>query len=414
MIISLVVLLLAQADVDAGAEVVVSPPPEIPVAVAAPVQVAPPAEIKPAHTATEIKLKFGQGVTVSHGDFSLNLRGRVQVQALSIFAGSAPATVRQNAIQVRRARIALKAGLPYKLSMNLQLAFANLDMESDAPNVLRDFNVEWKPLRDLSVRIGQGKVPFDVQRVVSSSSLQMVDRSIVTGEMNLDRDVGISLFSDDLFGLNERLKYTIGIFGGDGRNRIGTDNGLLYAGRIRFSFFGPIDDKVEGDPERKSNVRLAVGVAAAQNISTNRPRSTTGTPFTAAHFDYTHVTGDLHFKWSGISLLSQIFYRNAATDSQVNVVKGSSVTEYSRSGIGYFVQAGGYANSWLEFTGRFGELIPRENTDPSFKRQREIGGGFNLMFEKHDLKVQTDYFYLDDGAGGNSRHQIRLQAQVYF
>jgi phosphate-selective porin OprO and OprP len=361
-----------------------------------------------------VSAKFGQGVTVSQGDFSLNLRGRVQVQALAVFAGSAPESVRLNDISVRRARIGIKLGLPYKLALNLQLAFAPRDMELDAPNVLRDFNIEWRPLRDVSVRIGQGKVPFDVQRMVSSSSLQMVDRSIVTGELNLDRDVGVTLFSDDLFGLNERLRYAVGIFSGDGRNRFGTDNGLLYAGRLRFSLFGPFDDKVEGDVERKSDLRVAFGGALGHNVSTIRPRSTTGLPYTAARFDYTQATADLHVKWSGLSLLSQVFWRQADKNSDSNLVKGVELTEFSRSALGYFVQMGGYANRYLEFTARYGDIQPFVDTDPTFKRQREVGGGVNIMFVKHDLKLQGDYFYLDDGAGQNSRHQIRVQMQVYF
>ncbi len=362
----------------------------------------------------ETTARFGEGVTFKAKGLSLNLRSRIQTQALAVFPTAESTAQRQSSLMIRRARLAIKGELPWHLSFTLQLAFSNLDMEPDAPNVLRDAYIDFRPLRALSVRFGQMKVPFDVQRVISSSSLQMVDRSIVTGELNLDRDVGVLLYSDDLFDWRQRLRYTVGIMGGDGRNRIGANQGLLYVARVRFSFFGPFDDKIEGDPDRLDELRLAIGGAVARNVLTNRPRSTLGTPYQVATFDYTHATADLHVKWRGASLLSQFFWRQADQNFFDGSLRGMTLKEFSRSGLGWFVQAGYYALPWLEFTGRYGDLRPTAATDPTFKRQREIGGGLNFMFQKHDFKIQSDYFWLDDGASGNGRHQIRVQAQVFF
>jgi phosphate-selective porin OprO/OprP len=359
-----------------------------------------------------ITAKFGEGVTFRAGDVKLNVRGRVQVQALSVFPTEGSVVARQNALMVRRARLTLKGEFPWHLSMNLQLAFASQDMEADAPNVLRDFNVQWAPLRDLSFRLGQMKVPFDVQRVVSSSSLQFVDRSTATAELNLDRDVGLVAYSDDLFGLGDRLRYAVGVFGGDGRNRLGTNVGLLYAGRLRYSVFGKFDDKFEGDPERSAKPRLAFGVGGARNVQTNRPRSTTGTPYTGAVFDYWHATGDLHFKWHGVSLLSELYWRQADEDSRTTLVKGATVTESSRSGWGWFVQGGVYVTDWLELGARWADTRPLGATDPNFRRVTELAGVVNLMLLKHDLKLQTDFAWLDEA--GHGRLQLRIQAQVFF
>ena len=373
----------------------------------------------------EVAARLGEGVTVKSGDFKLQLRGRMQAQALAVIPGENSSAERQNALFIRRARIQLKGEFPWKLSFVMQLAFAPLDMEAHEPNVLRDLYAGWAPLRDLSLRFGQMKVPFDVQRVVSSSSLQFVDRSLVVAELNLDRDVGLVAYSDDFLGLGQRLRYALGVFGGDGRNRIGTNVGLLYVGRIRYAPLGPIDDKIEGDPDRDRRPRLAFGVAAARNVATNRPRSTTGTPYSLddTRVSYTHATGDVNFKWYGVSLLSSIYWRQAdlqidpATGSMTaahnGLVDGTSVTEYSRSGWGWFVQAGGYVTDWLELAARYGELRPLGPTDPRFTRQREIGGSLNFMVQKHDLKLQTDCFWIDDGLGNNGRLQIRMQAQIY-
>ena len=365
----------------------------------------------PAPFLANVNAKFGEGVTFQSGEVKLNLRGRIQTQFLSVFPTEESTTPAQTAFFVRRARLQFKGEFPFHLSLNLQLAFAKLDMEADEPNVLRDANVQWAPLRDLSFRLGQMKIPFDVQRVVSSSSLQFVDRSTATGELNLDRDVGLVVYSDDFLGLGDRLRYALYVFGGDGRNRIGTNTGLLYGGRIRFSVFGKFDDRVEGDPDRASNVRLAFGAAAARNFATNRPRSTIGTPYTFATFDYSHATGDVHFKWHGVSLLSSIYWRQADVDSVTRESDGA--VEWARSGWGWFVQGGVYCTDWLELAARYADTRPLGATDPKFHRITELGGTVNLMFKKHDFKLQTDVFWLDEG-GNKGRVQLRVQAQVYF
>lgn len=123
----------------------------------------------------------------------------------------------------------------------------------------------------------------------------------------------------------------------------------------------------------------------------------------------------MHLKWRGVSLLSEIYWRQADQNSVTSTLSGgASLTEYSRSGWGWFVQGGAYLTPWLELAARYGDTRPLGETDPAFTRAREVGGTVNLMFQKHDLKVQTDVFWLDDGLGGNGRVQLRMQVQVYF
>lgn len=412
---------LAQQAPGAGAPV--APVADAPAMEAAPADLAPtpvsgttapPAAPAAPDDDTRVKAGFGEGVTVQHGPFKLNLRGRMQLQGFAVVPTEGSSAHRANGIMVRRARLALKTELPYELSLHLQLAFSNLDMEPDLPNVLRDFYGEWRRFRDVSVRFGQGKVQYGVERVISSSAQQFVDRSVVVGEFNLDRDVGLTLFSDDLFGWGGRLQYAVSVFGGDGRNRIGTNQGLLYAARLRVSPFGKFDEKWEGDPDRSDRVRLGLGGGVAYNVMTNRPRSTTSTPYVANTFDYLHAGADLVFKWKGFSLAGELMWRQADALSKAGTYKGASVTEFSRPGFGWFAQAGYYALPWLEVAARYGDVRPADGADPKFTRTREIGGTVNFMAKKHDLKLQADYFWLDDGNFGDGRHQVRVQAQIFF
>lgn len=362
----------------------------------------------------ELKAKFGEGVTVRSGEYSINLRGRFQGQATGLIPEVGDGTDPSISVFIRRARIRLEGQMPHHLSFVLHLGFSANDLEPDAPNPIRDLYVQWNGLRDLSIRAGQMKVPFDTQRWVSSSSLQLVDRSPMTIELNLDRDIGVLLYSDDLLGWGHRLHYAVGVWQGDGRNRIGTNTGLLYTARLRFTPFGAMDDKVEGDIERGKNARVGIGASIGRNLATPRPRSTQGLPYQLATFDFTHAGADVSLKWRGFSLLGQGYLRQADVASKTNVLGDGMLTEFSRSAWGWFVQGGAFITDWLELAARYGDLRPFAGTDPTLVRIREIGGGVNVFFLRHDLKIQADYFWLDDGRGNAGRHQVRLLAQLYF
>lgn len=364
-------------------------------------------------------LGHGVGITSADGAFELNLRARAQIRftLTGEEGGGEPATE----FSIRRMRLLLQGhALSNELQYYIQLGFSNRDTESDLRLPLRDAYVTWTRLRDLQVRAGQMKVPFDRQRVTSSSALQFVDRSIVTSELNLDRDVGVQLFSRDLFGLGNRLGYQLGVFGGDGRNRLSSESGLLWVARLEFTPMGSYDDYVEADLERRASPRLAVGVGVAYNQNTRRARSTFETSYDRARFDYLHGEADLSFKWRGLSVVGAAMLRRANAASQQFTTSGGAPTiEYSRNYFGWFAQAGYLFNRHFELVARYGDLRPtvidQASVDPSQRRRHELGGGLNWYFQGHALKLQSDYFYYyGESLSDRGEHQARLQMQLYF
>lgn len=364
-------------------------------------------------TEDHIEAKFGKGVTFQSGtgDLRLQLRGRIQPRFTTSYPEGADPV---NEMIIRRARLAFNGRFLDAWELYLQLGFSVQDNESDNYNPLRDATMTYAGLRDLVVRAGQMKVPFDRQRVTSSSALEFADRSIAVTELTLDRDMGVQLFSEDVGGWGGVLGYNVGLFGGDGRNRRAENAGLMWVARIWTSPFGSFDPNVEASFDRKQEFRLALGVAAAQNFQSVRSRSTSAATYDFSTFDYTHLTADLTIKWRGLFWLTEILYREADRPSNTEVIDGVSVTEYSRSGWGYFTQAGYMWTDHFETAARYGELRPLGQTDPTLTGQREIGGAVSWYFLKHDLKVTADYFYLPPIDPGTPTHQIRLQSQLYF
>lgn len=371
-------------------------------------------EEAPAAEPVQPTLGLGEGVSFETADGAtrLKLRARIQLRLtqFSEEAGDAPEVTE---FQARRIRLLLQGRVKQDLDFYVQLGFSNRDTEPDLRAPLRDAYLTYTKLRDLQIRGGQMKVPFGRQRLVSSSALQMVDRSIVVRELSLDRDVGVQLLSTDLFGLDGILAYNLGVFSGDGRNRLATTPGVLLVARVAVQPFGEFEDYVEGALQREDTPKLSIGATVAHNNNTNRTRSTFDASYDVARFDYRHAGVDLMFKYGGLSVSSEVLYRRASEPfvEHTNPM-GEVVREYARNAWGYYAQAGYLANEHFEITARYGEVRPRGTTDPELVLDREAGGGLNWYFQQHDLKLQSDYFYLF--GEGDGRHEIRVQAQLYF
>jgi phosphate-selective porin OprO and OprP len=367
-----------------------------------------------------VKAHFGKGVTIGTADetFTVNIRARMQAQA-SYHNAHEEGMPDVTQMQIRRARLLFQGNIfGTKLTYYFQLGFSNRDTEADLRSPLRDAYFNYAPHASANLRVGQMKVPYGRQRVVSSSAQGMVDRSIVVGELNLDRDVGVQLHSKDLFGLDEKFGYALGVFGGDGRNRLATNVGYLYVGRLVFTPFGGFDELVEADIGREDKPRLSIAAGAARNQATNRPQSTIGTPYAdpTVFFDYTHFGVDFMFKYKGFFATGEWMQRKA--DDSIKSVENEDgeVTDfYSRDAWGAYVQLGQMLRDKLEISARYGHLDPLVQTDPKLSLTHELGGGLSYYFDQHNLKVQGDYFYfaknneLKDGD-----HQVRVQTQLYF
>lgn len=353
-----------------------------------------------------VDVGLGRGVTIRAVDDSASLNVRVRIQTRGTGIDNPRDTTPDTAeTLIRRARLVFQGNASGpSLTYYVQLSFANLDNEADLRLPLRDAYVTFSVRPGLSVRVGQMKVPFARQRVVSSSALQMVDRSIVVSELNLDRDVGVQLFSRRLFGTN-RLGYAAGVFGGEGRNRLGRHAGLLYTGRLEAWPLGAFDDLIEGDVNRDRRLRLAFGASLGLNQNTNRPRSTVGTPFLTGEVDYTHAGADLVVKWRGASLTGEYMYRGA---------RQAAGGVLPRPGWGAFLQGGYMVSARTEVTARYSRVMPTRTADPTFQVGDEAGGGLSHYLHGHDLKVQGDFFRVTDPVLNRPVRQGRVQMQLFF
>jgi len=383
--------------------------------------------VAPAIDAISIRGRPGEGLTVAVGDgFSLNIRSRVQVRyqlALSSPSEDGSRDVNQ-IVNIGTARLWLSGNVfREELTYMIQLAVAGRDFRDEAVSPIFDAYVDWRAHRDLNLRLGQFFVPFDRLRTVREWALQMADRPIPVGELTLDRDVGLMLYSDRFLADGSPVAWRVGVFGGGGTNlTTARVPGGLAVARVELRPLGPIDDDVEGDLARRTSPALALGVALAGNVNTNRLRSTTGPKFEGGATSYAHGALDLVFKWRGFALQAEGLGKLASSSQIVSRASdGSERVEYTRSAVGFVTQSSYTFDPPFELVGRLSGLYAIPPTDPTLvdevrRGAHEVGLGANYYVHHHRLKLQVDWIArlpLDVDVSRAS-HAIHAQLDVTF
>ena len=359
----------------------------------------------------------GKGLTFDSVDKAFRVRFKPRGQLRYEIDDNDDGNLR-HALILRRVRLTMTGHLFSKLTpFKFELAASPKDLGVKDNLLVKpialDFYVDSTHLRDLNARVGQYKMFYSRQRFLSSAELQLVDRSIAQAEFNLDRDLGITLFSKDLFGLN-RIRYFMHLGTGKGRDLAGPEPfGLLYAARVEVSPFGhQKGDNKTVDFARRSFPSLSIAGAYAYIHKSAREKGPHGSFTSDGGTTSSHnLTGDVLFKWYGVSILSEVYLRDATRED----VPADAEASAPRNGWGGFVQ-GGYLMPFapVEVSARYSTIIPAsENT--KLTTQNELGVGLSYYFMKHIVKVQGDYFRkYGDSFGEDVVNEGRLQLEYAF
>lgn len=391
-------------------------------AVAEPPVAGSPAATTPAidPLAGSISFKPFKGVELKSNDgnwsLSLKLKGQIMDEFAMPDAENAPG---RNYFFVRRMRVALGGSMFTKdIKYKAEFTFAGQELNRRQTSVtgampsaamgtvqtstevlqqgpLLDLFVEFQQLRDLTLHIGQAKVPFGRERYLSDEALQTVDRSIEDAEFNFDRDMGIELRSTDLGGTG-MFRYYLGLYAAEdknaGNNTIGVgDFGYLYFGRFEILPMGKFED-TPVDFERTSP-KLSFGIAYAFVQSDARSAYATqagaGVPSMAlagppkVDFNSHNFTADFLFKAAGFSALGAFHLRKLA--SLPDNLNG-------RDGIGLALQLHYLFSKDVPFSiAANGSTIRALGDDTNIQERNEVGGGIGYYFFQHGLKVEAEY-----------------------
>ena len=374
--------------------------------------------------------KFGKGllnIQAKDSTFSMNVSARMQYLTSSTWSESDDSFGSpESNFLVRRARLKFK-GFAYspKLTYKLELGLSNRDISganqftSNAPRYILDAYVRWNFYKNFTLQAGQGKLPGNIERVISSGDLAMVDRSLLNSKFNIDRDLGVQLRHHFKLSENFIVKEIFAISQGEGRNiTAGNLGGHQYTGRVEVLPFGNFKSKGDyrgADLEREQTPKLLVGVVYDLNNDAVKSRSNQGSYLeTADGFYQTDVSTlffDAHFKYRGFSIMAEYADRDADAPLARNA-DNSLTGAVVNIGNATNVQMGYVLPSNVAITGRythinFDEIVSSKN------KIKQYTLGLSKYVAKHKLKIQTDATY-ENTVASNNKIVYRIQFDIHF
>jgi hypothetical protein len=213
--------------------------------------------------------KFGNGMInfiAKDSSFSVKFAPRIQSRYQSKWSYDGedydPADIN---FSVRRARLKF-GGFAFspKIKYKIELGLSNRDISGanvynrNTPRYILDAVVMWNFYENFELWAGQTKLPGNIERVVSSANLQLIDRSLLNSKFNIDRDMGIHLRHKLRLGGNWIIKEKFSISQGEGRNITeGNIGGLQYTSRLELLPFGEFSSKCDyfqGDLKREKSI----------------------------------------------------------------------------------------------------------------------------------------------------------------
>jgi len=374
---------------------------------------------------------FGKGLinfVAKDSSFSVKFAPRFQVRSMSSWDhnGNQYGSPDHNFI-VRRARLKFD-GFAYspKLKYKLELGLSNRDISGanefnrNTPRYILDAVIMWNFSGNWELWAGQTKLPGNVERVVSSANLQLVDRSLLNSRFNIDRDLGVQLRHKTNLGGDFLMREKFAVSQGEGRNVTeGNEGGLQYTARLEFLPFGTFKSKgdySQSDLKREAKPKLMLGFTYNYNQDAVRERGFAGdymirTDGSIYETNQTTIFADAMFKYNGFSFMGE-YAKRTADDEIATELDGLTPTgDLVLTGNALNLQAGYLFKSNYEIAARFTTLEYENVTGALPTEQYTLG--VNKYVVGHKLKVQSDISYttLD---GNDDNITFRLGFDIHF
>lgn len=335
---------------------------------------------------------------------------------------------------IRRARLKFD-GFAYspKLRYKIELGLSNRDISGgsqftrNTPRYIFDAVIMWNFYGNFELWAGQTKLPGNVERVVSSGNLQLIDRSILNSRFNIDRDIGFQLRHKDRLGKNFLIREKIALSQGEGRNITeGNEGGLQYTGRVEFLPFGEFakkGDYIQADLEREPEPKLMLAATYDFNQDAVKTRGNLGSYMILSdgslyQTNQTTIFVDAIFKYKGFSFMGEFANRDAEAPVAVEADGSPAVDDDGNptgdvvlEGNSINLQAGYLFKRNYELVGRFTNGSYENVTGRPDENQYTLG--FSKYIVGHKLKVQSDLTYAD-AKGEDHQLQFRLGFDLHF
>ncbi|MFO0625071.1 MAG: hypothetical protein U0325_05590 [Polyangiales bacterium] len=274
--------------------------------------------------------------------------------------------------------------------------------------------------RWLQFQIGQFRVPFSRQELVSGTRYQFADSSLWSGAANSSGirfipsfDIGAMVWG--WLGRDDLVEYYAGIFNGKGPNQpFNLDGFFLYAGRVVVNPLGRPRAFQESAVNLPRDPRLAIGINAAGQVR-QIGTVTIGGAEVPNRVTTTALGADVYFTGWGASLYGEFYFRDTEETDTASRPTTQSLGWLAQAG--YFIPHPALRNH-LEVVARVQQLNPSDcftrtraagtcdiRPYPSHTRENyrdfmnttALSFGVNWYQLGHGFKVQASYTIFNEG-----------------
>jgi len=336
---------------------------------------------------------YKKGLFFQTKDGSHSLKINIQTQFRHRYLGIENAPDNQSFI-IRKARLMFNGSSKKQhLTFRMQIG---MDVNTNA--ALFDFYGIYSHSELLKIKVGQFRVPFSREYLLSSFKLSFADYTNQFNNFGLNRDVGFNIhgYSD-----KAQLEYNLFLVNGNNRAIANSNIHPVFGARAHFGFFGRPTYSVN-DLHHSKEVQLNVGGAIAIDTGSDNPDISAD--------KLLRVTGDANFLYRSFTASAEFHWLRNFTNSS---------NDFGLLGhLSYFLMP----KKW-EIAAR-GQTTVRNDSGALGRGgtdSYEVGFATGYYFAKRSAKLVFDYNLLFNLNSLNTAivadqkiHLIRSQVQFIF
>ena len=300
--------------------------------------------------------------------------------------------------RLRRARLNLTGDYAEQFDFKVEGDFGQNDGTNNNRTAFSgtDIWLNWHQFPAAQIKAGQYKAPFGLEQLTPDYSLYTIERTLPTGAITPDRQIGIELWGKPFTSIwpkqKDLLTYYAGIFNGNGRNiTVNDSNEFMYVGRLELQ---PFKGKIFGLPSfiklggdgLYSRDNAGVNISQSGNLLVNADGSLS--PFTLPSPDNRAAWSvDAWFELGPFDLIGEYLQEHV----QGRTVNGVAPTFSNFMTDGFYV-TGGYflIPKKLQAVVQWQYLNPGQKGNDGIY---SILGGLNYYIHGDDLKLMVNYIH---------------------
>src|SRR3984893_16211193 len=259
-----------------------------------------------------------------------------------------------------------------------------------------DIFINWHQFREAQIKVGQWTAPFGLEQTTPDTKLFTIERSLPTGAITPERQIGVQLWGMPFTHLwpeeKDLLTYYAGVFNGNGRNTtVNDNNNFMAVGRLELlpykgKIFGQdVSLKLGGDV---LNSRDDKGTNISQSLTLLVNKDGSLSPFVLPGADErTAWSADAWLNIGPFDLIGEYL----AEDVDGRTVNGVRPGFKDFDPSGWYVQGSYYIiPKKLQGVVKWEALEPDQMDDDNI---HSITAGLNYYIHGHSIKVMANYIH---------------------